>query len=133
YPISFKTSLLLNTVFEPLEAHIVLWYIEQGLMPKDTGKRLEWFIAKESDNALAKMVQDYDWADEVLHAQIGRKWLVPEIGSLDALRKKGKEIMDKLSEEFPKLDTNSDHKQWWPVFLEEIRAGRDRIRSSSTS
>lgn len=133
YPISFKTSLLLNTVFEPLEAHIVLWYIEQGLMPKDTGKRLEWFIAKESDNALAKMVQDYDWADEVLHAQIGRKWLVPEIGSLDNLRKKGKEIMDKLSEEFPKLDSNSDHQQWWPVFLEEIRAGRDRNRSNSTS
>ena len=26
--------------------------------------------------------QDYDWADEVLHAQIGRRWLVPEIGSI---------------------------------------------------
>ena len=26
--------------------------------------------------------QDFDWADEVLHAQIGREWYVPEFGSL---------------------------------------------------
>jgi hypothetical protein len=119
--------MVLNTKFEPLEAHIVLWYIEQGLMPKDTGKRLEWVITKTSHNELAKTFQDYDWADEVLHAQICRKWLVPEIGNLEALRQKGKEIMNALSEEFPKPDTSSDQKQWWPSFLEEIRAGRDRI------
>ena len=30
---------------------------------------------------LAAMIQDYDWADEILHARIGREWLVAEIGS----------------------------------------------------
>ena len=27
-------------------------------------------------------MQDFDWADEVLHSQIGRQWYVPEFGSL---------------------------------------------------
>jgi hypothetical protein len=128
YPIEFKTSMVLNTKFEPLDAHIILWYIEQGLMLKETGKRLEWVIAKASDNELAKTFQDYDWADEVLHAQIGRKWLVPEFGGLDELKKKGEQLMVRNLEEKAKLDANSDQEQWWPDFLAEIRQGRDRIR-----
>ncbi len=27
-------------------------------------------------------LQDFDWADEVLHSQIGRLWYVPEFGNL---------------------------------------------------
>jgi len=32
-------------------------------------------------NSLATLIQDYDWADEVLHARIGRKRFVAEIRS----------------------------------------------------
>jgi hypothetical protein len=128
YPIEFKTTVALNTKFSPLEAHIVLWYIEQGLMPKETGKRREWVIAQASDNALAVTFQDYDWADEVLHAQIGRRWLVPEFGSLDELKRQGKVLMELTWAEKAKLDSLSDQRQWWPEFLEEIRAGKERIR-----
>lgn len=34
YPVDLKSSMSLNTKLEPLEAHLILWAIEQGLMPK---------------------------------------------------------------------------------------------------
>ena len=53
----------------------MLWHIEQGLMPRETGKRWEWAIARAHGDPFLVALQDYDWADEVLHAQIGRRWL----------------------------------------------------------
>lgn len=61
------------------EAHTVLYAIEQKLMPGKTGKRLEYEISRNADDPLAAQIQDYDWADEVLHVQIGRKWLLPKL------------------------------------------------------
>ena len=29
-------------------------------------------------------IQDYDWADEVLHAALGREWYIPQIGDRQA-------------------------------------------------
>ena len=46
YPIDMAASASLNCEFTPLEAHILLWDIEQGLMPRETGKRWEWTIAR---------------------------------------------------------------------------------------
>jgi hypothetical protein len=57
----------------------VLYFIEQGLMPK-TGKRFEWEVGLASQNPLSALFQDYDWADEVLHARVGRDWYVKEMG-----------------------------------------------------
>ena len=67
----------LNTILSPKERHGVLYFIEQGLMPK-TGKRYEWEIAQRSENPLLATFQDFDWADEVLHARVGRDWYVKE-------------------------------------------------------
>ena len=132
YPVEYLTSLALNTTAETLDAHLVLWYIEQGLMPKDTGKHFEWEVAKKSDNELAKNFQDYDWADEVLHAQIGRKWLIPEYENMEELKKRAKMVMARNLSEKSKLSLeNSDQRVWWPKFLAEIRAGRDRIRKEA--
>lgn len=133
YPVEFLTSMALNCTATPLEAHLVLWYIEQGLMPKDTGKHLEWIIAKESDNDLAKTFQDYDWADEVLHAQIGRKWLVPEFKNMEELKQQAESVMKRNLEEKVRLSAQSDQKDWWPEFLAEIRAGRERTRGGVTA
>mgnify|MGYP000049965234 CR=1 FL=1 len=130
YPIEFLSSLLLNTKFEPIEAHIALWGIEQSLMKKDTGKRWEWIIAKQSDNLLAGMFQDYDWADEVLHAQIGRKWLVTELGSLDQLQQRATLVIERFVAEKIEISGQYEHqqKQWWSEFLADIRKHRDEIR-----
>ena len=66
--VTHNWSLRLNTECTPIERHAVLYYIEQGLMPK-TGKRYEWEVARvRSGVPLMATIQDYDWADEVLHA-----------------------------------------------------------------
>src|SRR5258706_411102 len=70
-------SVALNTQLKPIERHAVLYFIEQGLMPKN-GKRFEWEVALASQNPLSGLFQDYDWADEVLHARIGRDWYLKE-------------------------------------------------------
>jgi hypothetical protein len=124
YPIEFMTSEALNTGAEPLDAHIVLWHIEQSLMPKDTGKRFEWVVAMESNNRLAGLFQDYDWADEVLHAQIGRKWLLPLFDhNLGELTKIATQTIIKNTERKKALAARSDQKEWWPQFVEDMRKG----------
>ena len=45
--INFTWSLALNTQLKPMERHAVLYFIEQGLMPK-TGKRFEWEVGLAS-------------------------------------------------------------------------------------
>ncbi|MGO8700039.1 MAG: hypothetical protein ACLQVY_20300 [Limisphaerales bacterium] len=75
--INFTWSLGLNTQLTPLERHGVLYFIEQGLMPKN-GKRYEWEVAQKAGHPLCALFQDYDWADEVLHARIGRDWYLKE-------------------------------------------------------
>lgn len=75
--VNFNWSHALNTQLTPMERHAVLYFIEQGLMPR-TGKRFEWEVALDSSNPLSALFQDYDWADEVLHARIGRNWYLPE-------------------------------------------------------
>ncbi len=76
-PVNFTYSLALNTHLKPIERHAVLYFIEQGLMPK-TGKRFEWEVGVASGDPFSAMVQDYDWADEVLHARIGRELFVKQ-------------------------------------------------------
>ncbi|HEX6970683.1 MAG TPA: hypothetical protein VF234_00485 [Limnochordia bacterium] len=59
-------------------AHLGL-NIEQGMMKYPPGKREEYEWCRDvAKNPLAAMYQDYDWADEVYHTQVARRW----IGSL---------------------------------------------------
>ena len=78
--VTHNWSLRLNTECTPIERHAVLYFIEQGLMSK-TGKRYEWEVGlgSRASRSMAT-IQDYDWADEVLHAAIGREWYIPQIG-----------------------------------------------------
>jgi hypothetical protein len=78
-PLHTGFSIRLNTMMKPLEAHAVLYTIEQNLMPAKTGKRYEWETVGMAGDALARLFQDYDWADEVLHTHIGRRWLLPAL------------------------------------------------------
>jgi len=121
YPIDLKSSMTLNTEFEPIDAHLILWRIEQSLMPKKTGKQWEWEIAKETGNTMSLLIQDYDWADEVLHAQIGRKWLIPLYGSLEQATAQGDIAMEKWRVSQIKVLEWSEQTEWWPQFIQEIR------------
>ena len=114
-PINFTWSLNLNTQLQPWERHAVLFFIEQGLMPR-SGKRFEWEVGQKSAIPLAAIIQDFDWADEVLHAQIGREWYVKEFGDLSEAMSYGDRCWSKvLSHWRSDLDNGlTEHGNWWP-------------------
>lgn len=115
-PFNFTWSLGLNTKLSSKERHAVLYTIEQGLMPKTTGKEYEWEVAISTADPLTSMIQDYDWADEVLHARIGRKWIVPEIGSQSEAMAYGDTAWSKVLTDWKKWkdDGLTEHRNWWP-------------------
>ncbi len=119
-PISFLWSYNLNTQLTPQERHAVLFFIEQGLMPK-TGKRYEWEVGKASGNPLAALIQDFDWADEVLHAQIGREWYVKDFGDLNKAMAYGDQCWSKVMSHWREyLEKGlTEHRNWWPEIYQQ--------------
>lgn len=115
-PLPIVWSLTLNTRLNPRERHAVLYAIEQGLMPRPNGKEGEWRIACASDSPLAALIQDYDWADEVLHARIGRKWLVPEYPSQAEALAAGDRAWSRALGEWANWRAAglTEHRNWWP-------------------
>lgn len=116
-PFNFTWSYLLNTKMTPLERHAILFFIEQGLMPAKTGKQYEWEVAVKTTNRLTELIQDYDWADEVLHARIGRDWLVSELGGQPEAMEFGNKAWSKaLADSFEKFEDQglTQHRNWWP-------------------
>jgi hypothetical protein len=123
-PFNFTWSLGLNTKLSAKERHAVLYTIEQGLMPKATGKEYEWEVALATADPLTSMIQDYDWADEVLHARIGRKWIVPEIGSQTEAMAFGDAAWSKILIDWKKWQNDglTQHRNWWPeIYLAACR------------
>ena len=118
--ITHNWSYRLNTECTPIERHAVLYFIEQGLMTR-TGKRFEFELGQASGIPLMATIQDFDWADEVLHAAIGREWYIPQFGDL----KKSLEYGDKcwsriLSNWRTVLDQGlTKHENWWPAIYEQ--------------
>ncbi len=117
--ITFNWSHRLNTECTPMEAHGVLYFIEQGLMPR-TGKRYEFEVAQESGIPLMATLQDFDWADEVLHSQIGRQWYVPEFGSLKEALDFGDAAWSKILSNWATVKEKglTRHQNWWPAVYE---------------
>src|SRR6185312_8317131 len=115
-PLNFTWSLGLNTKLSPKDRHAVLFAIEQGLMPKKAGKEYEWRVAVATTNRLTALIQDYDWADEVLHARIGRDWIVPELGSQAEAQAYGNEVWSRVLVDWSKwVDEGlTQHRNWWP-------------------
>ncbi len=113
--ITHNWSLRLNTECSPIERHAVLYFIEQGLMNK-TGKRFEWETGVRSGDPLAATIQDYDWADEVLHAAIGREWYVPQFAHWKEALEFGDRCWSKILSNWVAVKEQglTDHANWWP-------------------
>jgi hypothetical protein len=113
--INYTWSLALNTQLKPIERHAVLYFIEQGLMPKN-GKRFEWEVGRASHNPLSGLFQDYDWADEVLHARIGRDWYLKEFKDPQQAVRYGDECWSRvlMNWENWRAQGLTQHRNWWP-------------------
>jgi hypothetical protein len=114
--VSWNWSYRLNTECTAQERHAVLFFIEQGLMPK-TGKRYEFETAAASGLPLAATIQDFDWADEVLHSQIGRQWYVPDFGTLQKALAFGDAAWSKITSNWTTVKEQglTRHDNWWPA------------------
>jgi hypothetical protein len=118
--ITHNWSLRLNTECTPMERHAVLYFIEQGLMTK-TGKRYEWEVGVESRIPLMATIQDYDWADEVLHAALGREWYIPQFGNRKEAIEYGDQCWSRILSNWPQVRERglTRHENWWPrIYLQ---------------
>ena len=98
FPIEMQASLALNTRFEPREAHLLLWVIEQDLMAAATGKKHELEVAALHGDPLLMTFQDFDWADEVLHARTGRRSIVAEFASREEAEAAARDVWRRYDE-----------------------------------
>ena len=121
--ITHNWSLRLNTECTPLERHAVLYFIEQGLMTR-TGKRYEWEVGVQSGDPLIRTFQDYDWADEVLHAALGREWYIPQVGNWKEAIDYGDRCWSKILSNWAAVRDQglTRHENWWPAVYRQACA-----------
>jgi hypothetical protein len=114
--ITHNWSYRLNTECTPAERHAVLFFIEQGLMTR-TGKRFEWELGVGSGIPLMATIQDFDWADEVLHAAIGRQWYVPLFDNLNKALEYGDQCWSRILSNWETVKDQelTRHENWWPA------------------
>lgn len=118
-PLNVGFSLRLNLHASPQERQILLYAIEQSLMPAETGKRFEYETAVAANDKLSEHFHDYDWADEVLHAQIGRRALRREGISRDDAIRRGEEIHHRTWAALDSYRSREPQTYWWPDFVKE--------------
>ena len=119
-PLNIGFSLRLNLHATPLERQVILYGIEQSLMPAEVGKRSEYETARASGDELSAHFHDYDWADEVLHARIGRRAMKREGISREKALEMAQAIHEKTwaaLAEYRALDPQQD---WWPDFVRRV-------------
>jgi hypothetical protein len=124
--ITHNWSLRLNTECTPLERHAVLYFIEQGLMTR-TGKRYEWELGVASGIPLMSTIQDFDWADEVLHAALGRDWYIPQFGDRKEAIDFGDACWSRILSNWHTVRDQglTRHDNWWPALYTQACANWD--------
>jgi hypothetical protein len=121
-------ALRLNLHATPLERQIMLYAIEQSLMPAETGKRYEYETAREAGDPLSVHFHDYDWADEVLHAHIGRRWLKQEgIGTEQAIEL-AKGIHEKTWNALAEYRPAESSGDWWDALVFRVLGHHSALR-----
>jgi len=119
-PLNVSFALRLNLHATAIERQIMLYAIEQSLMPGETGKRFEYETARAAGDELSAHFHDYDWADEVLHAQIGRRMLKREgISSQDA-QDRARGIHERTWAALDAYKSLEEQHDWWPAFVRSV-------------
>ncbi len=129
-PLNIGFSLRLNLHASPQDRQILLYAIEQSLMPSETGKRFEYETALAAGDGLSTHFHDYDWADEVLHAQIGRRALKREgISRAEALRR-GQNIHARTWAALDDYRSREPQTNWWSGFVRSVLGRESAVRES---
>jgi hypothetical protein len=118
-PLNIGFSLRLNRHATPIERQMMLWAIEQSLMPRDTGKRSEYETAVEAGDELSAHFHDYDWADEVLHTKIGRQVLKHAGVSPAEATARAPEIHERTWNALDAYRGHEDATGWWDELVRE--------------
>ena len=118
-PLNVSFALRLNLHATPLERQTMLYAIEQSLMPGETGKRFEYETAVAARDDLSAHFHDYDWADEVLHAQIGRRALKREGITSQQASDQAHTIHEKTWAALAQYRSREPQQNWWPAFVRE--------------
>ncbi|HEX7962070.1 MAG TPA: hypothetical protein VF493_19280, partial [Terriglobales bacterium] len=115
---SYKLAKFLNS----RERHILLYGIEQSLMPGSTGKKYEWEIARASGDKLSMNLHDFDWADEVLHAAIGRNHLRSEFTEQTDMIRSADRLVARIAEGLKNtaLPQDAPSPDWWEKFAASV-------------
>ena len=132
-PLNVGFALRLNLHAEPLERQIVLYAIEQSLMPGDTGKRFEYETAKAAGDELSAHFHDYDWADEVLHAQIGRRMLRRDGITSDEARERAQAIHERTWAALEQYKSRAEQRNWWPDFVQRILGHESAVQQHAAA
>ena len=119
-PLNISFALRLNLHASPLERQIMLYAIEQSLMPGETGKRFEYETARQAKDPLSAHFHDYDWADEVLHAQIGRRMLRRDGITSDEARERAVAIHEKTWAALDQYRRLEPQRRWWSTFVRGV-------------
>ena len=130
-PLNVSFALRLNLHATPIERQMMLFAIEQSLMPGDTGKRSEYETAVEAGDELSAHFHDYDWADEVLHAQIGRRALKRDGISAQDASEKAKEIHERTWAALDQYRTRQPQRNWWPAFVKKVLGKKSAVADRS--
>ncbi|HEV8599600.1 MAG TPA: hypothetical protein VGQ69_09595 [Gemmatimonadales bacterium] len=127
-PLNVGFSLRLNLHATPLERQTILYAIEQSLMPAETGKRFEYQTALDAGDALSAHFHDYDWADEVLHAQIGRRWLKREGISGEQASERAQAIHERTWAALDPYRESEPKQDWWDWFVGRVLGRPSALR-----
>ncbi|HEY0809499.1 MAG TPA: hypothetical protein VGD49_05020, partial [Longimicrobiales bacterium] len=128
-PLNVGFALRLNLFATPQERQLLLYSIEQSLMPAETGKRYEYETALAAGDELSAHFQDFDWADEVLHAQIGRRWLKADgIHGADVLDR-GNAVHEKTWDKLETFRARQPQRDWWNEFVTNVLGRASEARS----
>ncbi len=127
-PLNVGFALRLNLHATPLERQTILYAIEQSLMPAETGKRFEYETAVEAGDPLSTHFHDYDWADEVLHAQIGRRWLKREGMTTEQAVERAQEIHERTWAALQQYRSAEPERDWWNGFVRQVLGKPSALR-----
>ena len=128
-PINVTFSYKMAKFLQAPERHVLLYAIEQSLMSARTGKRYEYDIASQSGDVLSTTFHDFDWADEVLHAAIGRHHLRSGAGVDSGLHlndqaeilRQAEQLVERIAKRLKDDDIPQDAPpdDWWERFAEK--------------